>query len=171
MKTSLDLLFTRRSIRKYTDQTVSEDLIKLILSAGMAAPSAGNQQPWEFIVVDDRDKMISITGVHPHAAMLKTASHAIIVCANPAKFKYPEEYWIQDCSAATQNILLAAAGMGLGAVWLGTFPFMDRIEGLRKILGIPPEIIPVSMISIGYPAEERPPKEGCNEDIVHWNKY
>lgn len=171
MKSSLDLLFIRRSIRKYTDQKVSEDLIKIILSAGMAAPSAGNEQPWEFIVVDDREKMSRITDYHPYSAMLKNASHAIITCANPAKFKYAEEYWIQDCSAATQNMLLAAAGLGLGAVWLATFPVIVRIEGVRKIFNIPQEIIPVSMISLGYPAEQRSPKEGYNEAIVHWNKY
>lgn len=171
MKPSLDLLFIRRSIRKFTDEKVPEDLIKVILSAGMAAPSAGNEQPWEFIVVDDKEKMIKVTGVHPFAAMLKSASHAIITCANPVKFKYPVEYWIQDCSAATQNMLLAIAGLGLGACWLGTFPAIERIEGVRKIFGIPEEIIPVTMIALGYPAEERSPKKGYFEEMVHWNKY
>lgn len=171
MKDGLDLLFIRRSIRKFTDQKVPEDLIKIILSAGMAAPSAGNEQPWEFIVVDDKEKMIKITAVHSFAAMLKSASHTIITCANPVKFKYPVEYWIQDCSAATQNMLLAAAGLGLGAVWLGTFPVIERIEGVRKIFSIPEEIIPVTMIALGYPAEERQPKKGYIEEMVHWNKY
>ncbi|HHW32511.1 MAG TPA: nitroreductase family protein [Clostridiaceae bacterium] len=171
MEANLDLLFTRRSIRKYTDQKIPDELIKIILAAGMAAPSAGNEEPWEFIVVDEREKMIAITEVHPYSAMLRNASHCIITCANPAKFKYPEEYWIQDCSAATQNMLLAANGLGLGAVWLATFPKMDRVEGVRRIFAIPPEIIPVSMISLGYPAEKKAPKKGCNEALIHWNKY
>lgn len=171
MTVNLDLLFNRRSIRKYTDQKIPDEYIKIILSAGMAAPSAGNEQPWEFIVVDDREKMTRVSDYHPYSAMLKNASHAIVTCANPTKFKYEPEYWIQDCSAATQNMLLAAAGLGLGAVWLGVLPVIERMEGVRKIFSIPTEIIPVTMISLGYPAEKRSPQKGYNEAIVHWNKY
>ncbi len=165
-----ETIVTRRSIRKYTAEPVSEELIKKLLDAAMSAPSAGNQQPWHFVVVTDRAVLDEIPKVHVHAQMVKGAPLAIAVCADTAAEKH-KGFWIQDCAAATQNILLAAHALGLGAVWLGVHPRDERVAGVSKLLGLPANVVPLSLISIGYPAEEKPRADRYDEARVHRNRW
>jgi nitroreductase len=163
-------IFERRSIRKYTGKDVSDESVKELLKAAMAAPSAGNQQPWDFIVVRDRGVFNEIPKFHPHAQMLKDASVALVVCGAPDREKRVG-YWIQDCAAAIENILIEAQFLGLGAVWLGVYPREDRVAGLKKLLEIPENVIPVAVISIGYPAESKEASQRYDEKKIHINKW
>jgi nitroreductase len=146
-------LFSRRSIRKYTGEKINEEIIRSIIRAGMYAPSANNTRPWHFIVVDDRELLERIMKVHPYSSMLAEASHAIIVCGDE-KLENGPGYFVLDCSAATQNILLAAHALGFGAVWLGVEPRSQRIKAIKEIFGIPEYIQPVSIVSIGVPVKK-----------------
>ncbi|GAB6085203.1 nitroreductase family protein [Alkaliphilus crotonatoxidans] len=163
-------IFERRSIRKYTNEEVSAEKVRELLRAAMAAPSAGNGQPWEFVVVRDKGCFNQIMEVHPYSKMLKDASVAIVVCGDTEKEKYGG-YWVQDCAAATQNILLMAQHLGLGAVWLGVHPTEDRVKAVQKILSLPEAVIPLSIISIGYPAEERKPENRYDQSKIHYEKW
>jgi nitroreductase len=164
---AFEAILSRRSIRKYTDRPVSQDTVKNLLKAGMAAPSANNLQPWQFVVITERSLLDTVPAFHPHAAMLKEAPLAILVCGEPESSRY----WQQDCGAATENILLAAHALGLGAVWLGLFPREDRVKGVRELLKVPEAIIPMALISIGYAAEEKAPSDRYNEAKVHQNSF
>ncbi|MGD0341442.1 MAG: nitroreductase family protein [Bacteroidales bacterium] len=144
-------IISRRSIRNYTGEIVDEEIIRSIIKAGMYAPSARNKRPWHFIVIDDRSVMKQIMDVHPYSSMLAQASHAIVVCGDKNLENGPGYYKL-DCSAASQNILLASHSKGLGAVWLGVEPREERIKAISNILGLPSNIAPVSIISIGIPA-------------------
>lgn len=173
MEKEMDLweaILTRRSIRKFTSQLVSHYLIEKILRAGMQAPSARNKQPWHFIVIQNREMLDKISVVHPYAYMLKEAPLGIVICGD-SNIEITIEYIVQDCSAATQNMLLAAHNFGLGAVWLGIYPREPRIKALRKLLSIPENIIPVSMIAVGYPAEKKEPENRFNPERVHYEKW
>ncbi|MDI3483082.1 MAG: hypothetical protein PWQ88_953 [Candidatus Methanomethylophilaceae archaeon] len=163
-------IFTRRSIRRYTDEKVTEAQLKEIVKAGMAAPSATNEQPWHFVVITDKDTLLEITGVHPHSAMLKEAAAAVVVCFDP-ELENVKGFLPQDCAAATQNILLRIDELGLGGVWLGVYPNKEREDGVRKVIGAPERIVPFSIVSIGYPAEKKPPHDRYLEDRVHWGKW
>ncbi|MCL5935741.1 MAG: nitroreductase family protein [Bacillota bacterium] len=163
-------ILSRRSIRKYAPDKVPEKDIRELLEAAMAAPSAGNAQPWHFIVIDDRDILRQIPSFHPYSHMLKEATVAILVCGDETLEKY-KGYWVQDCSAATENILIAVAEKGLGAVWLGVYPIEERVAGLRRLLGIPDHVIPFSLIPVGYPAEHKEPANRYNEARVRRNKW
>jgi nitroreductase len=166
----IELLTSRRSIRKYTDKEVADELIEKLLIAGMYAPSAGNQQPWHFLVIKDKTLLTKITEFHPYAKMLPNASVAILVCAD-TQLETKIGYWHIDCSAASQNILIAAHGLGLGAVWLGIYPRPERQEGMRELFHLPQNIEPFSLISVGYAAEEKPTPERFKADRVHTNKW
>ncbi|HYE83269.1 MAG TPA: nitroreductase family protein [Clostridia bacterium] len=163
-------ILERRSIRKYTDEPVQDSDVKDLLKAAMAAPSAGNEQPWEFIVVKDRQLLIEITKVHPYSAMLHEAPLAIVVCGNLQQEKY-KDYWVQDCSAATENILVAAQEKGLGTVWLGVYPREDRVQSIRKIFGIPEHVIPMNVIAVGHPGEKKGPADRYDDNRVHLDKW
>jgi len=167
---AMDAIFTRRSIRRYTDREVSDEMIDEVIKAGMYAPSAGNEQPWHFIVIRDRGLLDTIPSFHPHSKMVTEASCAILVCADLALEKH-KGYWVQDCSAATQNVLLAAHADGLGSVWVGVYPRLERIEGFRRLLGIPEEIVPFSLIPLGYPAEEKETAERFNRNRIHKDRW
>ena len=170
MNEALQTIITRRSVRKYLDQPISEDQVQWMLRAAMNAPSAGNEQPWEFLVITDRDKLKRVPEFHPYSKMLPGAALAILVIADPAKVKYEEELrqlWIQDCSAASQNILLAAHSMGLGAVWLAVYPDPLRLNGIRELFNIPKERVPFSIISIGYPVETKQAADRYDETRIH----
>jgi nitroreductase len=145
-----DGLLSRRSIRKYTGEKIDDTLISSIIKAGMYAPSANNRRPWHFIVVDERETMNEIMKVHPYSSMLSEASHAILVCGDE-KLQNGPGYYVIDCSAATQNILLAAHSLGFGAVWLGVEPRSERKNAIKQIFGLPEHIHPVSIVSIGVP--------------------
>lgn len=163
-------ILERRSIRKYTEQKISNEQIQMLLKAAFAAPSAGNKQSWHFIVVDDREILNKLAETSPYSGMLKEASHAIVVCGDTALELYPG-YFVQDCSAATENILVAAKDLGLGGVWLGGYPKMDRVEKIAQIMNTPEGIIPFCVISLGYPAESKEPSNRYDESKVHYNKW
>ena len=167
----IEALMTRRSIRKYKRQTpITEEMQHTLLEAGFHAPSAGNQQPWHFLIIDDHRILSVIRTFHPSARMLNDADRAILVCGdlNLEKFK---GYWMIDCAAATENILLAAHGLGLGACWLGIYPRDARVTGMRKLFRLPANIIPFAVVSLGYPAEEKPRESLYNKERVHHNKW
>jgi len=167
---ALCAIFNRRSIRRYRRECVPGEVIETLLRAAMAAPSAGNQQPWHFIVIDDRAILDQVPGIHPHSNMILEAPAAILVCGDPSLEKH-QGYWVQDCSAAVENILIEVQTLGFGAVWLGVYPREDRVEGLRKLMGIPEHIIPFALIPIGYPAVYKPPADRYNKDRVFSNKW
>lgn len=164
----MEAIFKRRSIRKYTDKRVPEEVIERLLRAGMAAPSARNEQPWYFVVIDDRQVLNEIPKIHPYSQMLKEASHAIIVCGDVSNAK---DYWVQDCSAAMENMLIMAVDLGLGAVWLGVYPGEERVKGLKELLALPENIMPLSIMSIGYPAETKGPADRFDPSRIHKNKW
>jgi len=163
-------ILTRISIRKFKVIQNAEDLIEKILRGGRQAPSARNKQPWHFVVVRNRELLNQISVIHPYAYMLKEAPLGILICGD-SKIEITIEYIVQDCSAATQNMLLAAHNFGLGAVWLGIYPREPRIKALRELLNIPPHIIPVSMIAIGYPDEKKSPENRFNPERIHYEKW
>src|SRR5665647_680519 len=142
-------IFERRSIRKYSKLPIPDDDIEKLLRAAMAAPSAGNQQPWEFIIIKDKNILAAIIKIHPYSQMLKEAQLAIVICADLEK-EIHSGYWVQDCSAATENILIEAQHLGLGSVWLGVYPKEDRVKGLTELLNLPVRVIPLSIVSLGY---------------------
>lgn len=160
----------RRSIRKYTDAPVSDETVETLLKAAMSAPSAGNAQPWQFVVITDREILNRVPDVHPYAAMAKQAPVGILICGDLRLEKYPGN-WVADCSAATQNLLLAAHASGLGAVWTGVYPQQDRIEGFRKLLGLPDQVIPLAFVPVGYPDQRLMPEDRFRKDRIHRNGW
>lgn len=166
----MEAILSRRSIRKYTEQPVSGEIVKELLEAAMSAPSAGNQQPWHFVVIRDRQILNQITGVHPHSLMLKEAPAAVLVCGDLILERH-KGYWVQDCSAATENMLIAAQAKGLGAVWLGVYPREDRVAGIRKIIGLPDHVVPFAIVSIGYPGEHKPPSNRFDPGRIHYDRW
>jgi len=161
---------SRRSIRKYTDERVSDEIVTEILKAAMSAPSAGNQRPWHFVVVRNKDVLDLVPAIHAHAAMVPHASVLIAVCADMRSLKF-RGYWVQDCSAASENVLLAAHEMGLGAVWTGVYPTKKRVEGFRRLLGLPEYVVPFSFIPVGYPAESPPEANRFDPSRVHYDRW
>ncbi len=169
---ALKTILERRSIRAYTDKQVSDEVIENLLRAGMYAPCAMNSKPWEFLVIRDKEKKAAISCLGTYWKMLKDAPIAILVMANLKDYKgSTKEYFIQDCSAAAENILLAAKAQGLGGVWLGLYPKQDRMQGIRDICGIPEDIIPFSLLSIGYSAQTPEPHKSFYKEKVHYDKY
>jgi nitroreductase len=166
----LDLIHARRSIRKYTGEPVGESDIEEILDAAMAAPSAGNQQPWHFVVMRDRALLSAVPVFHPHARMAEQATIAILVCGDPTLEKH-QGMWVQDCSAATENLLLAVAAKGLGAVWCGVHPRQERADGFIRLLGLPSHVVPFAFVPIGHPDETKPPARRYNPDRVHRDRW
>ena len=172
-KEVINVIMSRKSVRKFTDQIVPKNILELILKAGMAAPSASNRQPWAFIIITDRAILNKLADELPYAKMCYTASAAIVVCGVPEDILTDKEnaYWVQDCSAATENILLAVKALELGAVWTACYPYESRIKPVREILGIPENIIPLNVIPIGYPAEENLPKNKFKNERIHWQNW
>ena len=169
-----ETIAARTSVRKFDPaKPVSDADIEKILRAGMCAPSAMDRRPWEFVVVRDRAKLAALGSRLPYSRCENGAQAAIVVCGNldnglPGRSK---EYWIHDCSAATMNILLAAKGLGLGAVWTGVYPGEDRVAVVREVLSIPEGYTPLNVIPLGYPAENPPPKDKWNPAKVHNDKW
>ena len=167
---AIDAIFSRRSIRKYSAETVPEELVTDLLRAAMAAPSAGNEQAWQFVVIRDRALLDAIPKFHPYAAMLKYASVAILVCGDLSREKF-RGFWVQDCSAATQNILLAATARGLGAVWTALHPMADREDGMRMLLGLPEHIVPLALVPVGYPGEHPGRADRFDQSRIHHERW
>ena len=167
MDARLNFIFRRRSIRAYTGQPVSSADIQSLLEAGMAAPSASNRKPWHFVAVTDRATLAALASSHPYGRMIAGAALGIAVCGDPAT----SSWWVQDCTAATENILVGAAGLGLGGVWLGCHGAPEREEAVRRMLGIPGNIGVLSLLSIGYPAETKPARTQFDPALVHSNRW
>lgn len=166
----MDTIFLRRSIRKYTKQPVDDKQITQLLKAAMCAPTARGARPWEFIVVKNKLTLEKLSQTHQYAFMIKDASVAIVVCGNLSEQSY-KDYWVMDCSAATQNILLEAVQIGLGAVWVAVYPKEERIRYVKGILNIPEYIMPLCIVPVGYPAETPEPKERYDESKIHHEKW
>ena len=168
---TLKAILTRRSIREYTSETVPDELVQKLLTAAMQAPSAGNQQPWHFVLVTERSQLNALADVLRHGQSLRAAPLGIVVCGDVERARHPD-FWAQDCSAATQNLLLAAHARGLGAVWLGVYPLEDRVAALKKILGLPEPVLPLCVVSLGYPAAKpEPPARRYDETRLHHNRW
>lgn len=167
----LDNIATRTSVRDYEARPVEKEKIEKMLRAAMAAPTAMNKQPWHFVVVDQRNVLDALAGANPYAKMLKKAPLAIVVCGNTDKMIEGggRDFWIQDASAATENLLLAAHAMGLGAVWTGAYPSEERCISISKVLSLSDNLIPLNMIVVGYPAEQPQPKQKFKEENVSYN--
>jgi len=161
---------TRRSVRAYTDQDVTEAQVKELLGAAMSAPSACNEQPWEFVVIRDKETLNNVAGLNQFAEFAKNAPVSILVCGNLNHDKCGG-YWVEDVSAATQNMLLAAHAMGLGAVWTGIYPLEDRIHGFRELIGAPQYIIPFALVVIGYPKKSPEPVDRFNAGRIHQDRW
>jgi len=169
---ALTAILTRRSIRDYTPQPVPEELIRLLLEAGQAAPSASNERSSEFVVVNDQKVLEEISQVIPTSLQLKKATVALVVCGNQDKEKFKGQgYWQLDGAVASENIFIAAHALGLGAVWTAIYPFPDRIPRLQQILGLPAEVIPLNVIPVGYPAEKKVREQLYDPSRVHMNKW
>ncbi len=166
----MEFITTRRSIRRYTAEPISSDDIKDLLVAAMSAPSAQNEQPWQFVVIEGRETLAAIMNFHPYAKMLQEAPAAILVCGDTSLEKSPG-YWVQDCSAATENLLLAANSKGLGAVWMGVYPRQERVDGMRLLFGLPDHVIPLSLVAVGHPAEQKDPAQRFDPNRIHWNRW
>jgi nitroreductase len=166
---ALQAILTRRSVRKYAGKPVGDETVKTLLEAAVAAPSAHNKQPWHFIIIRDRATLTKIPEYHQYSKMLESAALAVVVCADS---KVQEtDFWIEDCSAATENMLIAANALGLGAVWLGVHPSRQLMEDTRKLLGIPGHVNPLCIVSLGYPSEQKPPRQNYNPERVHADKW
>lgn len=165
----LEVIHSRRSVRNYTDEPVTPEQIEVLLRAGMAAPTARNMQPWAFVVVTERDRLKQLADHLPYGKMLARAGAAIVVCADMERALpgIAREMWVQDCSAAAQNILLAAEGIGLGAVWIGVHPIPDNIAAVRRLLDLPETVQPLNVVSIGHPLGIEEPKYKYDERKIH----
>lgn len=162
----MNSIFCRTSIRKYEDRPIEPEKVELLLRAAMAAPSAGNQQPWEFYVVIDREKLIALSECSPYAQPIKSAPLGIVVCCQ-ADCPMPEYAQI-DCSAAVENLLLQADSIGLGAVWLGIAPLQERIDAAKKVLSLPDSLYAFSFIACGYPAEKKEQQNRFDKTRIHY---
>ncbi|MDR0814705.1 MAG: nitroreductase family protein [Bacteroidales bacterium] len=163
-------LLSRRSIRKYTDAPIPREKVEELIKYGMYAPSAHNRQPWHFVLLNDKEIFAKILEFQPHTKMLADAQWGIVVCGDENLALTPD-YYPGDCAAATQNILLAAHGMGYGAVWLGIYPRPERISALAKLLALPEHIHPFSIISVGVPAQEATTPERFYPERIHFNHW
>ena len=166
----MNTIYARRSIRKYTIDPVSDENLTRIIKAGMNAPSAGNEQPWHFVIIRDLEILNAIADFHPFAQMAREAPAAILVCGEPGLEKH-KGMWVQDCSAATQNMLLEITDMGLGGVWVGIFPREKRMDGIRELLNMPGDIIPFSLIPVGHPGEKKQSNDKFLPERIRVNKW
>ena len=167
---TMTAIFTRRSIRRFKSKHVAPEVVTELLKAAMSAPSAGNERPWHFIVLTDRAILDEIPKFHPYSAMLKQAGLAILVCGDLSLEKH-QGYWVLDCSLAAGNLLLASHAKGLGGVWCGIYPTADRVENMKKLLALPPSIIPFALIPLGFPDESKEGEDRFDSSRVHRNQW
>lgn len=163
-------IMTRTSVRQYNDCPISADTLETLLKAGMAAPTAVNKQPWAFVVTTGRDALDSLATLQPR---LQTAAAAITVCGDMTRAIEGEgrDFWVQDCSAATENILLAAHALGLGAVWTGVYPIAERVDDVSRALALPDSVVPMCIIAVGYPVGDQEPKDKWDPSKVHYQRW
>ena len=170
---AIENIFARKSVRAYIAKPVEKEKVDLLVKAAMAAPTAVNKQPWAFVVIDDRATLDRLAGELPYAKMAAQAPLAIVVCGDLSKALRGETdpYWMLDCSAASQNLLLAAESMGLGAVWTAVYPEAERMEKVRSVLSLPDHIVPFNLIPVGYPRHKENAKDKFKVENVHYNKW
>lgn len=173
MPDALTVIHARKSVRRYRDRPVPQESLEILLRTGMAGPSAGNKRPWAFVVTREKAGLAMLAQGMPYGKMLTSAAAAITVCGLMQQTLPDEErdFWIQDCSAASQNILLAAEALGLGAVWLGVYPLPDRVEHARRVLGLPRDVTPLNVLAIGYPLGAEKARDKFNPAAIHWEKW
>lgn len=164
---AIETIFSRKSVRQYQDRAVEKEKVDLLLRAGMSAPSGMDRRPWQFLVIDDRETLNNMAEGLPYAKMLTHAPLAIVVCGDAEM----SSYWYLDCSAAAQNILLAAEALGLGAVWTAAYPYDDRMQVVRDNTGLPENVFPLTVIPVGYPEGEHLPKDKFDATRIHINKW
>lgn len=170
---TLKTIFSRKSVRAYTDGAVSKEQLEMLVRAGMAAPSAVDQRPWEFIIITEPSTLNALASRLPYARMAAHASAAIIVCGDLRRqWGGPDSVmWVIDCAAATENVLLAAESLGLGAVWTAVYPYPERIHPVKELLGVPEYIEPLALIPVGIPRGGEKPKDKWKPESVHWGKW
>ena len=167
---AIDAIMTRRSVRRFSDEPVDDATVTALLRAAMQAPSAANEQPWQFVVIDDRAALDAIPTFSPYASWARGAPLGILVCADTRNLPFPG-FWIQDCSAAIENLLLAAHALGLGGVWTGVYPLEDRVAGFARHCRLPDGVVPVGFIVLGHPAEHPAAQDRFRGDLVHRNAW
>lgn len=166
----MDAIYNRRSIRRYTQEKVSDENIRSLLKAAMSAPSARNQRPWHFIVVKEKDTLYQLSKTHRYSDMVKDAPLSIVVCGDVHIQSY-KDYWVLDCSAATENILIAVEYLKLGAVWVAVYPREERIHHVSQVLSLPSNIVPLCIIPVGHPAEKLEPVNRYDETRIHIERW
>ena len=166
---TIDAILTRRSIRHFSSKAVPEEEIQVLLKAAMYAPSGGNAQPWHFVVIDERAVLDEVPKFHDSSSFILEVPLAILICADEELAKPGR--WLLDCSAAAENMLLAAHARGLGACWIGIQPVAERIEGITRLMELPPKVYPVCLIAIGYPTETRHQPERFRPERIHHNRW
>ena len=172
MNPKLEFIFARRSVRRYQERPIPEETVRDLLEAAMAAPSAVARDPWRFIVVRNRERLQQLAEILPHGKMLRGAAAGIVVCGDIERaHDGRESYMLQDCSAAVENLLLAAAALGIGSCWLGVHPRAERMEGIRALFSLPDNVIPVAGISLGWPAQSPPARTRYDEGFVHYEEW
>ncbi|MDE6695710.1 MAG: nitroreductase family protein [Muribaculaceae bacterium] len=166
-------ILTRTSIRNFSNKPIKDELKSALLHAGMSAPSGVNKQPWEFILIDNTEILKQLAETLPYAKMTALAPMAIVVCGNSERFLEGDDstLWVQDVSAASENILLAAHALGLGAVWTCLYPHPDRMESTSRILHLPNSIVPFNLIPIGYPSKTHAPINKWHPERIHYNHF
>ena len=178
---ALDVIFSRKSVRSYADQPVSDQQVETMLRAAMAAPTGMNVQPWRFVVVRDQAVKDKLAG--PRGGMIAQAPVVFVICGETTMMRKPfgqpdaeaqevaNGNWTQDCSAATENLLLAAEALGLGAVWTAAYPYEDRVNPIREALGLPENVTPLCVVPCGYPAGDDQPKDKWKPENIHYDKW
>mgnify|MGYP002626780407 FL=1 len=182
-KSALDVIKARTSIRAFTGEKLTEEQINTLLDAAMAAPTASNIQPWRFVVITDEDVKAGLYEGERHKSMVTTAGAVIVVCGETTRLRrphgdaeaepevVPNNFWYEDCSAATENLLLAATALDLGAVWLSCYPNEKSVERIKTYLGLPATVCPLAIVPVGYPAENPEPKQKWDPEKIHYNRW
>ena len=165
---AIENILNRKSVRKYSDKKIEQDKIDTILKCAMSAPSAMNKQPWEILVVTDKQKLEKIAEIIPNASYSKNSQVTIIVCGNKV---ISDKFWEQDCCAVTENILLAAEALGLGAVWCAVYPFDEKVSAVKDLFDLPENVIPLNVIPMGYPETNEDAKEKYDSKKIHINGW
>ena len=165
-----DGILGRRSVRRFEPRPVDDALVRSLLEAAMAAPSAGDQRPWHFVVVTAAGTLAALSRSHPYAKPLAAAPLAVVVCGDETGGKWPP-FWPQDCAATTQNLLLAAHQLGLGAVWIGVYPLEERVAAVRAELGVPEGVVPFAMVALGHPATQKGPVDRYDATRIHRERW
>lgn len=166
----MNAIFNRRSIRKFTSEAVTDEQVRDLLHAAMAAPSGGNEKPWHFVVIRDRATLNAVTKINPYAGMLKEAPLAILACGDLSLEKF-KGFWIQDVAASIENMLIEATDLGLGSVWTGVYPREERVVAMKELLNLPEAIIPLGLVALGYPAQKLNTPDRYDETKVHYETW